>query len=423
MTHRHPPARGKFNPAASGALASRRQALTGIAATGALMLAPGCARARALQPPAAVQDWMLSPDQQPIVVPMDFLGLHSDHGVSRKAPPPTYPYDAIRSHDVDNGHDMPATQWADIEVRPGIYNWRLLDAWVATHPDKTRIFVLFGCPRFYQKYPGEPFVFPHLPGGGSPPKDPAMAARFIAAVLERYPGKFQFVEIWNEPNFGPGTDPERDRWTPDLEPGWFTGSASDLAAMARAVKGVLPAGVKLLAGAWAWQAKDDQMSPSNSVLRFAAAPDRSGGHGRDHVQALSVHLYTYHFDPTPMIKEIRVYDKLFDKCGYPKGMDRYSSESGAWDPGKFTADQPSMEIKVANIKRWCMIPAAMGYKGVYLYKHSVLETMGDPARHPEIATAITEVRNGLRGKTIVGAALLADQTIWIAFEDGSELRA
>lgn len=401
---------------------SRREAVAGLAA-GALMLSPLRASSRPARAPLAVRDWMLAPDQTPVVVPLDFLGLHSDHGVSSKAPPPTYPYDAIRSHDVDNGHDLPATQWADIEVKPGVYNWRMMDAWIATHPDKTRTFVLFGCPKFYQKYPNEPFVFPHRPGGGSPPKEPAMAARFIKALLDRYAGKIHFVEIWNEPNFGPGTDPERDRWTPDLGPGWFTGTASDLAAMARAVKAVLPPTVKLLAGAWAWQAKDDQLTPSNSVLRFAAAPDRSGGHGRDHVQALSVHLYVYNFDPTPLINEIRVYDGLFDQCGYPRTMERYSTESGAWDPGKFTHDEPAIDVKVANVKRWCMIPAAMGYKGVYLYKHSMLETLADPARRPEIAAAIAEMRNGLRGKTIVGAALLEDQSVWLAFGDGSELRA
>lgn len=403
--------------------ASRRQILAGIAATGALALAPGRVSA-GTAPPGAVTDWLLEPGASPITVPLDFLGLHSDHGVSRKAAPPTYPYDAIRSHDVDNGRDLPATQWADIEVRPGVYNWRMMDRWIATHPDKTRIFVLFGCPRFYQKFPGEAFVFPHLPGGASPPKDPQMAANFIKALLERFPGQIHFVEIWNEPNFGPGTDPESDRWTPEIgEPGWFTGSASDLAEMTRVVKAVLPPEVKLMAGAWAWQAKDDQLGPANSVLRFAAAPDRAGGYGRDHVDALSIHLYTYHFDPTPLIKEVRTYDELFKQCGFPADMPRYVSETGAWDPGKFTAADPKIEVKVANVKRWCLIPAALGYAGTYLYKHSLMETLGDPAGSPEIAQAIAEMRNGLRGKTITQAALLDDQTVWLAFSDGSELRA
>ena len=405
--------------------ASRRQVVAGLGAVGAggLALRPGVAAAARHQPPSSVKQWLIKPGGG-TDVPLDYLGLHSDHGVSRKAPAPTYPYDAIRSHDVDNGHDLPATQWADIEKAPGVYDWRMVDKWIKVHPDKTRIWVLFGTPRFYQKYPNERFVFPHLPGGGSPPKDPEVAGNFVKALLARYPGKIQFVEIWNEPNFGPGTDPEKDRWTPDLpEAGWFTGSASDLAELARVVKGVLPPEVKLMAAGWAWQAKDDQLTPANSVLRFAKAPDRRGGFGRDHVDALSVHLYTYDFDPNPTIAELRTYETLFDECGYSKSLSRYVTETGAWYPGVFTADNPTSKNKARIVKRWCMIPAMFGYRGVYLYKHSELSTLGDPARAPEIAAAIGEMREALRGKTITAAALLDDETLWMSFSDDTELHA
>jgi hypothetical protein len=70
-----------------------------------------------------------------------------------------------------------------------------------------------------------------------------------------------------------------------------------------------------------------------------------------------------------------------------------------------------------------MIPAMLGYRGVYLYKHSELNTLGDPARVPEISAAIAEMRDGLRGKTMAAAALLDDDTLWVSFTDGMELRA
>jgi hypothetical protein len=409
--------------ASTAATASRRQVVAGLGAVGAtgLIHQPGAAQA-AREPPSGAKQWFVASGSKGNKVPLDYLGLHSDHGVSQKAPAPAYPYDAIRSHDVDNGHDLPATQWADIEKTPGVYDWRLTDKWVETHPNKTRVWVLFGTPSFYQKYPNERFVFPHLPGGGSPPKDPRVAATFIKTLLDRYPGAIQFVEIWNEPNFGPGTDPEKDRWTPDInEPGWFTGSASDLAELARVVKSVLPSGVKLMAAGWAWQAKDDQLTPANSVLRFAQAPDRAGGIGRDHVDALSVHLYTYDFNPNPTIGELQSYEKLFDQCSYPKSLPRYVTETGAWYPGVFTADNPSPSDKARIVKRWCMIPALFGYRGVYLYKHSDLETLGDPAKVPPISAAIAEMRERLRGKTIRAAALLDDDTLWMSFSDGTEL--
>jgi len=407
----------------SETLASRRRVLAGFAMAGTMALTPKIAIAGD-KPPAGVKDWLLGEDAAPILIPNDFLGLHSDHGVSPHTPPPTYPYDAVRSHDVDNGNGHSSTQWADIEVRPGVYDWRRVDAWMNAHPDKTRIWVLFGCPTFYQKYPGEPFPFPDLKGGGSPPKDPQVAANFIAALIARHPGKIHFLEIWNEPNFGGGVDPIKDRWTPDnTDAGWFTGTPSELAEMARVVRAVLPADVKLMAGGWAWQAKEDQLGPSNAVLRFAAAPDGAGGIGRDHVQAISVHLYTYNNDPNLRIEELRSYERLFDQCGYAKDLPRYVTEVGAWYPGQFTEATPPMADKVRDIKRWCMIPAALRHRGVYLYKHSNLVTLGDPAHVPEIAAAIGEMRNGLRGKTLRRAALLDDDTIWLSFSDGSELRA
>jgi len=158
-------------------------------------------------------------------------------------------------------------------------------------------------------------------------------------------------------------------------------------------------------------------------LRFAAAPDGAGGIGRDHVQAISVHLYTYNNDPNLRIEELRSYERLFDQCGYAKDLPRYVTEVGAWYPEQFTEATPPMADKVRDIKRWCMIPAALRHRGVYLYKHSNLVTLGDPAHVPEIAAAIGEMRNGLRGKTLRRAALLDDDTIWLSFSDGSELRA
>lgn len=426
----------KHTPAPSrltGLAPSRRQVAAGLAAAAAaLTAAPPRAIAQVTggAPPLRAKDWLLSPGAKPFDIPLDYLGIHFNNGVSNKEAAPSYPFDALRSHDVDNGNDMPATQWADIEVSPGTYDWKHADVWMGNDPGKTRMWVLFGTPKFYQKYPNEPFPFPTLPGGGSPPRDPKRAAEFVTALLSRYPNRIKYLEIWNEPNFGGGTNPFKDRWTPrGDDPGWFTGTAAELAALARAVRAVLPASVKLMAAGWAWQAQADQLTPGNAVLQYAAAPDGSGGFGRDHVQALSVHLYTYHFDPNAMIPEIRTYERLFQQAGYARTLERHCTECGAWNapppkpPGKFTEAHPLLPDKVRIVKRWCMIPAAMGYYSNYLYRHSDLGTLGDPAKTPAISAAIGEMRNGLRGKRLQQAAVLDDNSIWMAFADGTSLRA
>jgi hypothetical protein len=399
---------------------SRRVVATGLVAATVGAVTADTAVAN-VQPPEAVRDWLHAPTQAAFQIPPDYLGLHSDHSARPLARAPKYPYDAVRSHDVNDDHSNPVTQWANIERKPGHYDWSAVDAWIAAHPGKTRIFVLFGCPTFYQKYPGEPWPYPYLPGGGSPPKDPRAAANFVSALLQRHPGMIQFVEVWNEPNFGwAGSDPLRDRWR-QAAPGFFTGTASDLAAVARAVRSVLPASVKLLVGAW--EGQDASPTQTNSLLRFAAAPDGSGGFGRDHVDALSVHVYTYKNDPNSVIPTLRNYLARFKQAGFPATMDRYVSEVGAEAPAFWTAQTPSLRDKVRTVKRWCMIPAALSYKGVYLYKHSLERTLGDPDRNPEIATAIVEMRNGLRGKRLTQAAVLQDASIWLAFSDATTLRA
>lgn len=373
-------------------------------------------------PPARVVDWLHRPDDLPFRVPDDYVGLHSDHGMGKPVPPPDYPYDAIRSHDTDDAEDWPATQWARIEREPGRYDWSAVDRWIASHPGKTRIWVLFGCPAFYQKYPGEPWRYPYLPGGGSPPRDPAVAAAFIRALIVRHLGAIHFVEIWNEPNFGPRRGGAAGRW-PDYsrEPGFFTGTAGDLAALARTVKGALPEGVKLMAAGWESQAREG--GPGNSLLRFSHAPDGAGGQGRDHVDVVSVHAYTFKDDPNSMIDELRGYRKRFAEAGYRPGMPAYLTEVGAEAPMVWTRDFPSPGNKIRALKRWLLIPAALGFSGVFLYKHSNLPTLGDPARDPSIGKAIAEIRNVIRGRTIVAAGVLEDSSIWLSFSDGTATSA
>jgi hypothetical protein len=104
-------------------------------------------------------------------------------------------------------------------------------------------------------------------------------------------------------------------------------------------------------------------------------------------------------------------------------MPRYVTEVGAEKPRFWTAETPPMAEKIRTIQRWCMVPAALGYRGVYLYKHGLMRTLGDPARTPQIAEAISTLRRQLRGRIVVRAAELQDGSIWIRFKDGDDLRA
>ena len=390
-----------------GDAATRRPARRGVAGDGAA--------------PAPVAEWLLHPDDAPIDVPDDYLGLHSDHGFRDDTPPPTYRYDAIRSLNVHDKDGYPLLHWDMIEREPGRYDWRHLDRWLELHPDRTRIWVLFGCPPFYQKYPGERWHWPYRPGGGSAPRDPEAAAAMVAALLDRHPRAFRFIELWNEPNFGwDERSLKAGRWNPASgKPGYFTGTPTELAGMARAVRKVLPSRVRLLSGAWEGQWRD--AGSTNSLLRFANASDGAGGHGRDHVQALSAHSYMHGADPNAMIVELKGYREMFRRAGFSEELERHVSECGAEAPYAWTKARPSAAQRRAAILRWITVPAALGWRSVYLYKHSLPETLGDPARDPAIAQAIGEAREWVKGKRIMAAARLEDSRVWLRFTRGEDV--
>ncbi|MEZ5818895.1 MAG: hypothetical protein R3D44_17610 [Hyphomicrobiaceae bacterium] len=395
---------------------SRREVLVGSLA-GLVAASPAHAA-----PPLPVVDWLRRRSEPPFRVPDDFVGLHSDHGLGKAVPPPTYPYDAIRSHDTDDGDGWPALQWARIEREPGRYDWTAVDRWIAAHPGRTRVWVLFGCPSFYQKYPGEPWRYPYLPGGGSPPRNPIVAAGIVRALLARHPGQIHYVELWNEPNFGPSRGGIDGRWPQYVrDPGFFTGSARDLATLARVVKSALPEGVRLMAGAWEGQSESEGLG--NSLVRFSNAPDDAGGVGRDHIDALSVHHYTYHNDPNSMIAELRAYRRRFAEAGYAAELPLFLTEVGAEAPKAWSRTAPLPEEKRISLMRWLLIPAALGISAVYLYKHSSLHTLGDPAGDPLIGRSISEARSALRGRTVIEAAVLKDESVWLSFTDGTAVRA
>lgn len=403
---------------------SKRRLLVAAGASVPLA-ASGCERKVAAEQAGGqtVKTWLKRPGTPAVVIPDDFLGMHIDTGSNPRTPPANYPYDGARTVDSEDWEEMPVTHWARIERKPGEFSWREVDKWMDAQRGKTVIWTLMGCPKFYQRYPDEPWAYPYLPGGGSPPRDPQAAGNFVKALLERYGDRIRFIEVWNEPNFASkGVDPLRHRWTPEFgKPAYFTGTPADLAQLALALKKAVPAFAKVMG--CAWEGQSDVSNRFNSLLRFSAAPDGAGGKGRDHVDVISVHSYTYDGNPNTIVRELVGYEACLDKAGYPKTMPRYLSEVGVERPKFWTADSPSMAHKILTIQRWCLVPAALGYKGVYLYKHALMRTLGDPARTPELASAIGDLRNRLRGREVTQGAELEDGTIWLRFGDGQEMRA
>jgi hypothetical protein len=173
-----------------------------------------------------------------------------------------------------------------------------------------------------------------------------------------------------------------------------------------------------MVGAWEGQENPNVV---NSLLRYADAPDGRGGQGRDHVEALSVHAYTYHNDPLAMVEVLRKYRRTFIEAGFSERLPRYVTECGAEAPMYWSSDYPPTSKKIEIIRKWCAIPATLGYSGLYLYKYSSVRNLGDPHRNLRISEALEEMRRSLRFKRICAAAILPVGNIWLSFSDGSEV--
>ncbi|MBP9206573.1 MAG: hypothetical protein KBG28_21545 [Kofleriaceae bacterium] len=370
----------------------------------------------------AVARWLVAPGDAARVVRPDFFGLHVERTTGwpdyQPVPLPTFGYGLVRSLDHNSVTTEVALQWARIEVAPGQFDWSAVDAWIADTAGRTRIFTVAGTPPFYQKYPGEPYRYPYLPGGASPPADPAAMANFIGALLARHPGQIQYVEVANEPNMTWVSSDSDGRWDPGFAaangPAFFAGSPSDLAELARVVRASLPEGVRLMAGAWEGQTGASDVS---SLRRFTVAPDRAGGIGRDAADVFSFHHYIYHNDPNGFLDSIDAYRARMAEYGYPAGMEFHCSEIGHESPTP--ASSLSTDDVARNIRRATSLGAAAGLATMSWYRYSSAATLGAPFANPAIEAALAEAAS-LAGRTIVQAAVLTDGRVWVELDDGSQ---
>ena len=219
----------------------------------------------------------------PRVVDRRFAGMHYH------AELPTVQYAISRNLDV------PGCLWSSIErAGRGAYEWAALDAFVANAAAAGRdtIFNFMGTPTWASARPSEPGHY--ASGGDAEPANVDDLGAFAAAVCQRYRARgtpITAFEIWNEPKFEDGGGLAQGNY--------FTGSASALARMARAVylavKAIDPP-VRVLSPAptgleYPWA--DGDRSGTDHLNRFMAAPDGAGGSGRDWVDVIAFHAYSH----------------------------------------------------------------------------------------------------------------------------------
>lgn len=186
-------------------------------------------------------------------------------------------------------HDS-GLRWDQIETSSGVYDWTRMDAYVAAHSGRQIVYVLYGTPGFYSSDTGGTQKSPYSDGLGgyikkiaSPPTAGGLTAlgAFITALVTRYLGVMQAIEVWNEPN---STNPIYK---------WWWGTQQELANLIRAVDiaaKAVDATIKTVAPATVgWISTGTAKAYIEATLALTAAGDASAVKNR--INVFSAHLY------------------------------------------------------------------------------------------------------------------------------------
>ena len=370
-------------------------------------------------------------------VPSDFLGIHLGLNIpswrpngGNPIPAPTYAYDYARTLKAEVGGEEEVCFWSRIEQSPGIYSWSLVDLWMAATNPKKVIWVVYGTPTFYQKYPGEPSLWPSWPGIASPPTPAGHTAltAFINAVKARYGARIAAFEIWNEPTlpWTSGPTVHSDRWTPAWgaanaggNPPFFSGTGIDLADLAFTIKNAAnPVPAIGFAQVDSWDTSNTNfVKAANAPVSLPGAT----GTAKDHVDGWSFHYYDYSFNPNNLIEVLAGYESKL--LSISSTLPMWITEIGGEDAGVFTLGDPRA---VQLIRKTAMIAAARGSRSAVYYGHinpqEATNNLGDPANSANVSEALGQMQM-LAGKTIVSATERTDGEIVIEFSDGSILRS
>lgn len=154
-------------------------------------------------------------------VPKVYFGLHIHH-LWQDTAWPSVPFGTWRLWDSH-------TMWIYLEPRPGVYDFALLDKYVAVAQEHgvEIVLTMAGTPTWASARPTEVPVHQggvrSAPGLAAEPNSLQLWADFVRTVATRYKGRIRYYEIWNEPMSQP----------------FFSGTPQTMVDLVRTAAGVL----------------------------------------------------------------------------------------------------------------------------------------------------------------------------------------
>lgn len=267
----------------------------GVSAMLALAVVAGRAAGRGVETRVTPLPYAIAPAAS-APVGRAFFGVHmhrSDRGTSW----PAVPFGSWRLWDAN-------VTWADLEPKPGAWDFRRLDRYVAmaaiTH---TEVVLPLGMtPRWASANPDGPSGYG--PGQAAPPVDTNAWREYVDTVARRYKGRVRYFEMWNEVNLT----------------SFYTGSIDRLIELQRVayavIKGV-DAENRLVSASFTGNTSDEVYKFSNYLRQGGAAA----------ADIVSYHLYSPKVHPEAVVPLVEALRKAMKAAG-AEGKPLWDTESG-----------------------------------------------------------------------------------------------
>jgi hypothetical protein len=270
----------------------------------------------------------------------EYFGMHVNYADTPWPQTGTVPA-AIRIWDADRNRDGSgsASQWADINPQPGVYDWSGLDARVAAAEAKGAdvIYTLGGrTPRWASSRPDAPT--PYGPGGCAEPSTEALWQDWVRSIVTRYKGRIRYWEVRNEPDLG----------------GFYCGPLARLVDLSRLTKEVVAA----------IDPAARVVSPAMSGYEGAGALDffLSAGGGTQ-VDIIGYHFYVDR--PEDVALRVTSVREVLQRYG-AQGLPLWNTEQG-WFDGEAPLDLLPDATGAAYIARSALLGWAWGLERYYFY--------------------------------------------------------
>jgi hypothetical protein len=329
----------------------------------------------------------------------DYFGLHANSGVVQAQPWPSVAFGGIRLLSSQ-------TDWALLNPSAGVYDWTVLDKWLAAFPAHSIpasgvIYSFDQTPQWASSNPNDSSCIP-TPGVCDPPNDLNADGTgtnqhwkdFVTALTAHVAGRITYWEVWNEPFYAPffnGT------------PAQLTRLAKDLRAIARAAD----PNAKILSPPGSGYHTANACYASNAMTPWFTA-----GIGQ-YVDVVSFHSY-YSIPsgtnvPENFAAQVACLRTMMTNQGQ-QNKPLWSSEGG-WGGN---TDLPDSDQQAAYVARAYLILNSLGVKRFYWFQwnNTTWGTLwASGTGLTKAGVAYREVANWMIGSTLTSPCS-ASGTIW-----------